>query len=104
MRRHGPRWPPACSAGRCPAALRIGSASSLAATGGGPVFDHAARLIGMSLPGDHSLPPRLLPLSVLRGFLPAANAATPDTAVARVAPDAIYEAALGAALQVIVAP
>jgi hypothetical protein len=102
-----PAWP-AMAAGLLGRPLPDGPAHrlgiELAATGGGPVFDHAARLIGMSLPGDHAQPPRLLPLSALRGFLPAADAATPDTAVARVAPDAIYEAALGAALQVIVAP
>lgn len=74
----------------------------MSASGGGPVFDHAARLVGMALPGDQGQPPRLLPLSALRGFLPGSAGPSPDAAVARVAPDAIYEAALGVALQLIV--
>lgn len=102
-----PAWP-AMAAGLLGRPLPEGPAHrlgiTLAAHGGGPVFDHAARLVGMSLPGDHAEPPRLLPLSALRGLLPAPHGTPPDGAVARVAPDAIYEAALGVALQVIVAP
>lgn len=76
----------------------------LPASSGGPVFDHAARLVGMVLPAGPDSAPRLLPLSALRSFLPAADLARAGTTAAQAAPDAIYEAALGVALQVVVAP
>jgi hypothetical protein len=102
-----PAWP-AMAAGLLGRPLPGGSHQRLGldlpASSGGPVFDHAARLVGMTLPAGPGNAQRLLRLSALHGFLPAANMAATAPTIAQVAPDAIYEAALGVALQLIVMP
>ena len=66
-------------------------------TRGGPVFDRAGRLAGIALPGDDG-PDRLAEVAGT-GEAPTMNAQTPSAA----APvDAVYEAALLVALQVLV--
>lgn len=95
-----PAWP-AMAAGLL-GRTRLGV--NLAASGGGPVFDHAARLVGLSLPGADGAAATLLPLSAFRTWLPQAATPARETGSARVAPDAIYETALAATLQLIVAP
>jgi hypothetical protein len=65
---------------------------------GGPVFDVAGRLVGLSSAGG-----RLLPVSSLQAELPALLAAAPSEApAARLATDELYERAMKATLQVIV--
>lgn len=90
-----------------------------AALHGGPVFDAAGRLAGISLQrppaaGEHAA--SMLPVSMLRELAPAASewgvglaqglalqaAASPALSLARIAPDLAYERALTTALQVIV--
>ncbi|MBX3606423.1 MAG: trypsin-like peptidase domain-containing protein, partial [Piscinibacter sp.] len=102
-----PLWP-AMSAGLLGRPLPGGSLQrlgvELAASAGGPVFDHAARLVGMTLPtGSDARAVHLLPLSALRELLPSETPAA-AAEVARVAPDAVYEAALGVTLQFVVLP
>ena len=77
-------------------------------TRGGPVFDAAGRLLGLSLPGlpgKPGAPDRLVTASALPKDLREALARpAPRDADARSSIDKIYEASLKTALQVIALP
>ena len=69
---------------------------------GGPVFDSAGRLLGLSLAGASGAPDRLVAASALPAELREALApAVPKDAYARSAMDKIYETSLKTTLQVI---
>lgn len=64
---------------------------------GGPVFDHSARLVGLSLPGTDA-EPSFVPLAQLARWVEPGSAAP---AAPRATPDAVYEAALPISVQVL---
>lgn len=73
----------------------------LHASGGGPVLDHAGRLVGIALPGADGQAEGLAPVSALGRGVDVEVDERPAAQVARLAPDALYEIGMRVTLQVI---
>ena len=69
---------------------------------GGPVFDIAGRLVGLALPDEAGAHARLLPVSMLIATFGARLGPQVAASATRMPANALYERALGVALQVIV--
>lgn len=81
--------------------LHLGLAIGEPAGWGGPVFDQSGRVAGVAMPGDHR-EPLLIGAGWLRAAAPRlVRDPAPGAAAARAGLDAVYEAALRQALQVI---
>lgn len=79
--------------------LRLGV--ELRAGGGGPVLDHAGRLVGIAVPGADGQAEGLVPVSVLGRVVDVGVDERPAAQVARLAPDALYEIGMRVTLQLI---